>query len=134
MPLKKRIECKITNKLPLLVSQSDISKFGAKKESNMSRPNRLFYNLRQNIQKKPLIRGMIMYSITWPVGSIVQQLYQKEELKASRILKFSLYGSCFVAPSLYGWMKFSCYLWPKTTIGSTIIKVSVKYLSIMNSN
>lgn len=70
-----------------------------------------------------LVKGMLVYSVTWPLGSYIQQRVETEEINICRMIKFSLYGSLYVAPGLHGWMKLSCYIWPKQNFFSTITKV-----------
>lgn len=76
-------------------------------------------------QKYPLSRGMASYACIWPLGSLVQQKIQgKETIDYWRALRFSLYGCCFVAPTLYTWMTVAGYLFPKPGFRSGICKVS----------
>lgn len=75
--------------------------------------------------KYPLSRGMVSYACIWPLGSFVQQKIQgKEKLDFWRALRFSLYGCCFVAPTLYTWMTIAGVLFPKPGLRSGIYKVS----------
>ncbi|XP_065202249.1 PXMP2/4 family protein 4-like [Planococcus citri] len=84
----------------------------------------------RNLKSKPLLRGMVIYSVTWPCSSLIQQSFDKEaKYSWSRALKFSLYGSLFVAPSLYGWMRFSCLIWPQNTLKYALIKGFVEQVS-----
>lgn len=75
--------------------------------------------------KYPLTRGMMSYACIWPLGSCVQQKIQgKENLDYWRAFRFSLYGCCFVAPTLYTWMTVAGYLFPRPGLRSGICKVS----------
>ncbi|XP_034256893.1 mpv17-like protein isoform X2 [Thrips palmi] len=77
--------------------------------------------------KYPLSRGMLSYACIWPLGSCVQQKIQgKEKLDYWRALRFSLYGCCFVAPTLYTWMTIAGYLFPKPGLRSGIYKAVVE--------
>ncbi|XKL68551.1 hypothetical protein PGB90_004042 [Kerria lacca] len=80
------------------------------------------------VQSKPMIRGMITYSITWPIGNLIQQTFEVEKYNLAQTLKFGLYGSLYVAPTIHKWMQFSCYLWPKNTIEHTILKAYTEQL------
>lgn len=92
----------------------------------------IFNNLKKMVQSKPMIRGMITYSITWPIGNLIQQTFELEKYNLAQTLKFGLYGSLYVAPTIHKWMQFSCYLWPKNTIEHTILKVrKVIFISAM---
>lgn len=77
------------------------------------------------VQSKPLLRGMIFYSVSYPIASLIQQTFEKEEYSVRRTVKFGLYGSLFVAPTLFGWMKLSCLMWPQNTVKFALIKVSL---------
>lgn len=90
----------------------------------LPRLNRLFTESRRHLRTHALVRGMMTYSVTWPVGSLIQQTFDSKEYDLSRAAKFGLFGSLYVAPTLYGWMKLSCVIWPKPIIVHSIIKVS----------
>jgi len=73
-----------------------------------------------------LVRGVAIYSVTWPVRSIIQQSLDpsgNKEIDLQRAGKFSMYGGLYVAPTLYTWMRFASHVWPSTTITSHITKV-----------
>lgn len=79
------------------------------------------------IKKYPILRGMISYSIIWPTSCLIQQTFEgkrwgkqillgfyethycilSENYDWWRALRFSIYGSMFVAPTIYGWFKVS---------------------------
>lgn len=89
----------------------------------MSRTFFFFKQWKAYLQKKPLVRGIVTYVITWPVGSLIQQTLEAEEYSLIRTVKFGLYGGLYVAPTLYGWMKLSCIVFPKPTLLHSAIKV-----------
>lgn len=73
-----------------------------------------------------LVRGVAIYSITWPLSSVIQQSLDpsaSKDIDLKRAAKFSIYGGLYVAPTLYAWMQFASYIWPSRTITSHIIKV-----------
>lgn len=61
-----------------------------------------------SIKTKPLQRGMATYAITYPTGSFIQQLLNKEQEKIDykRIGKFTLFGSLIIAPGVNLWVNF----------------------------
>lgn len=74
-----------------------------------------------------LVRGVAIYSITWPLSSIIQQSLDpngNKDIDLQRAAKFSMYGGLYVAPTLYTWMKFAGVIWPSMTITSHITKVN----------
>lgn len=73
----------------------------------------------------PLIRGMITYSFTWPISNLCQQAIRgSNEWDFAEALRFCLYGSCFVAPTLYGWLRLAANMWPQLNYRSAIAKAS----------
>ncbi|EDS38211.1 conserved hypothetical protein [Culex quinquefasciatus] len=54
----------------------------------------------------PIVKGMVTYSILWPTGSIIQQTMDGKNWRTynyRQSLNFAIFGTFFVAPSLYGW-------------------------------
>lgn len=47
----------------------------------------------------------------------------------SKCLRFSLYGSLFVAPTLYGWVRFTTYVWPASNLRTAMYKSVCEQLS-----
>ncbi|XP_025413403.1 mpv17-like protein [Sipha flava] len=79
-----------------------------------------------------LVRGVAIYSITWPLSSIIQQSLDPSGIKdidLQRAAKFSIYGGLYVAPTLYAWMRFAGFIWPSMTITSHITKAVVEQFS-----
>jgi len=74
-------------------------------------------------RKQPIIRGMASYSIIWPLGSVVQQtIYGEEEYDFAKVARYGLYGCCYVAPTLYCWLKIANTIWPLNTLRYAITK------------
>lgn len=46
-----------------------------------------------------------------------------------RVLRFSLYGGLFVAPTLYSWIKVSTAMWPETSLRIAVMKAAVETIS-----
>ncbi|KAG8212696.1 hypothetical protein J437_LFUL019592, partial [Ladona fulva] len=72
-----------------------------------------------------MVRGMLSYAVIWPFGNCIQQCITQgvrswEELDVARVARFSLYGSCFVAPTLYTWVKLSSAMWPASTFSAAV--------------
>lgn len=47
----------------------------------------------------------------------------------NKCLRFALYGSLYVAPSLYGWVKITSKIWPVTNIRTAMMKTVLEQLS-----
>ncbi|XP_008472286.1 mpv17-like protein [Diaphorina citri] len=73
-----------------------------------SQLNNFFKKCVHSIKTKPLQRGMAMYAVTYPTGSFIQQLLNKEQEKIDyrRIGKFTLFGSLVIAPGVNLWVNF----------------------------
>ncbi|XP_055302376.1 mpv17-like protein isoform X1 [Sitodiplosis mosellana] len=84
------------------------------------------------LTKYPLVKGMLAYTITWPTGNIIQQTIDGKRWETydwSKCLCFALYGSLYVAPSLYGWVKLTSKIWPVTNIRTAMMKTVLEQLS-----
>ncbi|XP_067640820.1 uncharacterized protein [Eurosta solidaginis] len=80
----------------------------------------------------PLHKGVIAYSIVWPTSSFVQQSLEGKPLKDydwMRIARFSFFGGCFVAPTLYGWLRLASSMWPQTNLRVGALKAIVEQIS-----
>lgn len=40
----------------------------------------------------------------------------------TKCVRFSLYGSLFVAPTLYGWVRLTTYIWPVSNLRTAVYK------------
>lgn len=83
-------------------------------------------------RKYPLLRGMASYSIIWPVSSLIQQTFEGKSLENYdwwRCARYGLYGSCYVAPTLYSWLTVANVMWPGNTIRAGIIKTFVETIT-----
>ncbi|KAH8366623.1 hypothetical protein KR084_007380 [Drosophila pseudotakahashii] len=111
----------------------------------------LWQNLKVLVARYPIMRGMISYSLIWPTGSLIQQTVEGRRWGESftagppiypdllihlsgtydwwRVLRFSMYGGLFVAPTLYGWVKISSAMWPQTSLRTGVIKAAVETVS-----
>jgi hypothetical protein len=82
-------------------------------------------------KRYPLSRGMIAYSLTWPISNLCQQSIRgSKEWDFAEALRFCLYGSCFVAPTLHGWLRLAANMWPQLNFRSAIAKVSHTILGL----
>lgn len=88
--------------------------------------------MKQFLNKHPIFKGMLAYSITWPTGNIIQQTIAGKRWDTydwQKCLQFSLYGSLYVAPSLYGWVKLTSHIWPVTNLRTALTKTLVEQVS-----
>lgn len=78
-------------------------------------------------RKHPISRGMGAYALLWPASNITQQLLQgRESIDWWEAFRFSLWGTGFVAPSIYAWVRISGILIPGTSLNVAILKVNFR--------
>lgn len=77
----------------------------------------------------PMLKGMAVYSVIWPTSSVVQQVINKEDLDWKKSLRFFLFGTFFVAPTLYGWIKLTSAMWPTMSLKTGVAKAVVEQFS-----
>ncbi|XP_013200051.2 mpv17-like protein [Amyelois transitella] len=83
-------------------------------------------------KKYPLIRGMASYAIIWPTSSLIQQTFEGKTIENydwQRCARYGVYGSCYVAPTLYSWLTIANIMWPGTTLRVGLIKTLVETLT-----
>lgn len=81
--------------------------------------------------KYPVVRGMLSYSITWPVSSLIQQAITGRKLDNFDYIqaaRFSLFGCFFTAPTLYLWVRISSKFWPHMNFRTAVTKACVEQL------
>jgi len=63
--------------------------------------------------KYPILRGMLSYSIIWPLSNIVQQHIQKrEKFDFMETARFGLFGGLYVGPTVFAWVKLIGWAMP----------------------
>lgn len=56
-------------------------------------------------------------------GCLLFVFYFAEDYDWMRILRFGLFGGCYVAPTLYGWLRVASTMWPQTNLRVGALKV-----------
>lgn len=85
---------------------------------------------REIAQKYPIVRGMASYAVIWPAACLLQQkISGKKEFNYAEAVRFTLYGTFYVAPTLYCWIRCASYLWPKANLKSAITKALVEQVT-----
>lgn len=82
--------------------------------------------------KYPIVKGMVTYSILWPTSSLIQQTIDGKNWQTydyRQCMNFALFGTFFVAPTLYGWIRMSSHMWPNMTLKSGLTKALVEQIS-----
>lgn len=86
----------------------------------------------QFIKKKPIVRGILAYAVIWPTSNIIQQTFlgrRYPNYDWAQAARYCFFGSCFVAPTLYGWIRFSSRMWPRSNFKTAIHKALVEQVS-----
>lgn len=92
----------------------------------------ILVKFREISHKYPIVRGMASYSIIWPAACLMQQkIIGKEEFNYAEAVRFTLYGSLYVAPTLYCWLRCASFLWPKADLKSAVTKVRIHHTTYM---
>ncbi|XP_045473737.1 mpv17-like protein [Harmonia axyridis] len=89
----------------------------------------LLSKVRAFTNKYPIIRGILSYGAIWPVSNVIQQTMagkKIDNLDWIQVGQFALFGSFYVAPSLYAWVRISSIIWPQTTFKIGVIKAVVE--------
>ena len=76
--------------------------------------------------KHQMARGMAIYAVIWPTSSTIQQLIANEKMDWKKNLRFFMFGSFFVAPTLYAWVKLTSSMWPKMSLKNGMTKAAVE--------
>lgn len=79
--------------------------------------------------RHPMVKGMAIYSVIWPSSSLMQQVITKEDFDWKKSFRYFMYGTFFVAPTLYGWIRVSSHMWPKMNIRSGLSKALTEQIS-----
>lgn len=99
---------------------------------NSASASKIFSRLRHIVATKPIVRGMISYSILWPTGSLLQQTMEKNKFGDydwKRVLRYSMYGSLYVAPTLHLFMRLTHHMWPVISLRTGIYKAVLDQLT-----
>lgn len=107
--------------------------------------------LRFIFESYPVTRGMAVYAVLWPSSDLCRQagaaglqsdkylhwnivlylyaytsFYYRLTVDIPRLVRFSLFGSLWVAPTVYVWVRIASRLVPGTTIMSAIKKAVIE--------
>ena len=83
--------------------------------------------VRKIIKRYPITRGILTYSVLYPCSNFTQQSLDphREKINYNEVLRFAFFGSCVVAPTLYGWIKIASVLVKGNSLKHAISKVSI---------
>lgn len=83
--------------------------------------------------KFPVVRGMLSYALIWPTCSIVQEYLEHgtsvSKANWARAARFSFFGTFFMAPVFYGWMKYSSRFFKRKDLMTAISRAAVEQVS-----
>lgn len=79
----------------------------------------------------PILKGMLSYATIWPASCFIEQTFKGNKMKDVdywRVLNFALYGSCVMAPALYGWVRITTILLPQRTLQAAVMKALLEQI------
>lgn len=82
--------------------------------------------------RHPIVRGMAAYALMWPTSNLIQQTMSGKRFENydwQKCVNFCLYGSLFVAPTLFIWVRFSSRLFPGRNFRTAVSKAFVEQLT-----
>uniref|UniRef100_A0AAG5DPN1 Mpv17-like protein n=1 Tax=Anopheles atroparvus TaxID=41427 RepID=A0AAG5DPN1_ANOAO len=84
----------------------------------------------------PLVRGMVTYAFLWPSANLVQQAVEGNNFEPSfystasfdyrQCVRYALYGSLYVAPTLFGWVRITTIMWPRMDLRTALLKATIE--------
>lgn len=77
----------------------------------------------------PMLKGMAVYACIWPTSSAIQQVINKEEFDWRKSFRYFLFGTFFVAPTLYGWVRLTTDMWPHMNLRVGMTKAIIEQFS-----
>lgn len=81
----------------------------------------------------PLIRGMVSYAIIWPTCSVTQEYLEHgttvENADWARAARFGFFGTFFMAPVFYGWMKYTSRFFKRKNLMTAITRAAIEQVS-----
>ncbi|ERL92533.1 hypothetical protein D910_09846, partial [Dendroctonus ponderosae] len=72
----------------------------------------------------------------WPTSCLIQQTMAGKTIENydwMQVLRFSLYGGLFTAPTLYAWIRISSKLWTVTSFKTSVAKVCVCFWPVLQT-
>lgn len=83
--------------------------------------------------KFPLIRGMISYAVIWPTCSIVQEYIENgttiDKADWPRACRFGIFGTFFMAPVFYTWMKYTGKFFRRNNLRTAITRAVIEQVT-----
>lgn len=78
-----------------------------------------------------LVKRMISLTVIWPIGNLIQQTCRREDYDWKQLLRYSIHGGFFVAPTLHCYMKIVQHVWPMLNMRTAIFKAIVEQVSFV---
>ncbi|CAH2059346.1 unnamed protein product, partial [Iphiclides podalirius] len=83
--------------------------------------------------KFPLLRGMVSYALIWPTCSVVQEYLEHGTTLAdadwARAARYGVFGTFFMAPLFYNWMKYSGRFFKGRTLKTAVFRAAIEQVS-----
>ncbi|XP_037789879.1 mpv17-like protein [Penaeus monodon] len=84
--------------------------------------------LKHIIEKYPVTRGILTYSVLFPASNATQQLLdrRREQWSGREALRFGVFGALILAPSLYCWVRLAGVIVRGSTLRHAVIKAYIE--------
>ncbi|XP_042870891.1 protein SYM1-like [Penaeus japonicus] len=84
--------------------------------------------LRVIVEKYPVTRGILTYSVLFPASNTTQQLMdpKREKYNGWETLRFGIFGALILAPSLYCWVRLANVIVKGSTLKHAVIKAYIE--------
>ena len=93
----------------------------------------LIRGFRIMVEKYPVTRGMISYSILWPASNLVQQSMDSSLIKYdyAEVCRYCFLGTFVNAPTVYVWVRFNSWLIQGVKLRHAAMKVRLIFFIIL---
>uniref|UniRef100_T1IQ56 Mpv17-like protein n=1 Tax=Strigamia maritima TaxID=126957 RepID=T1IQ56_STRMM len=84
---------------------------------------------RQIFNKYPITRGIVTYGFSYATSDLIAQTFfrpEQEKFNWKEVSRFGLFGSLWVAPTVYTWIKTSSKLFPAPNLQNALKKAIVE--------
>ncbi|XP_071526001.1 mitochondrial inner membrane protein Mpv17-like [Panulirus ornatus] len=88
----------------------------------------LLKGIKVMMQRYPVVRGMLSYSLLLPASNTTQQLLdpQRKKYDPWETFRFGIYGSFLLAPTLYCWVRLANIIVKANSLKGAIIKAYIE--------
>lgn len=93
----------------------------------------MYHRLKALTVTYPILRGMISYSVVWPIGNLMEQsLMEKRNIRTydyGKCMRVSLHGALFMGPTMFVWLRLASAMFPGRSFGVSISKAFTEQMT-----